>query len=163
MMLAVIFGASGYQSEASSKDLQFKMTQKAVVGGTPGFAPLGYLNTSEQYEGRKVNTVALDPDRAPYIPLAFEWFATGQYTYAELRDKLTDAGLMSRPNRRYPSRPLSINSISTLLRSRYYLGYVTYNGVEYQGRHQPLITHELFDRVQEVLRTMPGAGTRTRR
>jgi site-specific DNA recombinase len=163
MMLAVIFGASGYQSEASSKDLQYKMTQKALVGGTPGWVPIGYVNTAEQYEGRKVNTVGLDPERAPFIPLAFEWFSTGQYTYAELRDKLTEAGLLSRPNRLYPARPLSINAVQAMLRNRYYLGYVTFSAVEYQGRHQPLVTQEEFDRVQDVLRMMPGAGTRTRR
>jgi site-specific DNA recombinase len=37
MMLGVIFAVSGFQSAAGSKDLQYKMTQKAVIGGTPGF------------------------------------------------------------------------------------------------------------------------------
>ena len=50
-----------------------------------------------------------------------------------------------------------------MLKNRYYLGYVKFSGVEYKGRHQPLVTQELFDRVQEVLRTMPGAGNRQRR
>jgi len=38
-----------------------------------------------------------------------------------------------------------------MLSNRYYLGYVTFQGTEYQGRHQPLIPQSLFDRVQEVL------------
>ncbi len=163
MMLGVIFSVSGFQSAASSKDLQYKMTQKAVVGGTPGWVPPGYLNVREQFEGRSINTVALDPERAPFIPLTFEWFATGQYTYGDLQDKLTEAGFLSRPNRRYPARPVSIHTVDALLRNRYYLGYVNFSGVEYQGRHQPLVSQELFDRVQEVRRLMPGAGNRQRR
>jgi hypothetical protein len=35
--------------------------------------------------------------------------------------------------------------------ARYYLGVVTFRGVEHRGRHQPLIPQSLFDRVQEVL------------
>ena len=131
----------------------------------PGTArtPPGYLNVREQFEGRSINTVALDPERAPYIPMAFEWFATGQYTYDQLRDLLTEAGFRSRPNRRYPARPVSRHAVEAMLRNRYYLGYVKWNGAEYQGRHQPLVSQELFDRVQQVLAHMPGAGNRQRR
>ncbi|WP_255783544.1 recombinase family protein [Mycobacteroides abscessus] len=163
LQLGVLFSTAGYQSESSSEDLEYKMTQKAIIGGTPGFVPIGYLNVSEQFEGRKVNTVAVDPERGQYIPMAFEWFATGHYTYAELRTKLTEAGLRTRPNRKYPSGAISIHSIEKVLRNRYYLGYVVWNGQEYQGRHEPLVSQELFDQVQSVLEAMPGAGNRQRR
>jgi site-specific DNA recombinase len=49
-----------------------------------------------------------------------------------------------------------------MLRDRYYLGYVQYEGIEYPGRHEALITPELFERVQKVLDSHSGAGTRTR-
>ena len=48
-----------------------------------------------------------------------------------------------------------------LLSNRYYLGVVTFKGVEYQGRHQPIIPPSLFDRVQEVL-SMNHAGEKQR-
>ena len=139
-----------------------KLRQKALVGGTPGWVPPGYVNVGVQFEGRKVNTVELDPERAPFVPLAFEWFATGQYTYDELRDALFAAGFTSRPNRARPAGKVSRHTVEHMLR-RYYLGYVTVDGVEYQGRHPTLVTPELFERVQQVLRTMPGAGNRQRR
>lgn len=37
-----------------------------------------------------------------------------------------------------------------VLRDRYYLGYVTNRGQEYAGRHEPLITQELFDQVAQA-------------
>jgi site-specific DNA recombinase len=163
MMLGIMFSIHGYQSAAAGKDLQFKMTQKALIGGTPGWVPIGYVNVRVQVEGRNVNTVAVDEPRAPFVKLAFEWFATGQYTYDELTDKLNDAGFRSRPNRKYPERPVSRHTVETMLRNRYYLGYVTFSGVEYRGRHEALVSQALFDRVQGVLAAMAGNSTRQRR
>ncbi|MBF6177720.1 hypothetical protein [Nocardia otitidiscaviarum] len=41
-------------------------------------------------------------------------------------------------------------------------GGFTYKGEVYQGRHEPLIEPELFDRVQEVMATRSGSGQRDR-
>src|SRR5262249_31062055 len=49
-----------------------------------------------------------------------------------------------------------------LLRDRYYIGYVTYKGIEYKGRHEALVSEELFDAVQRVLDTHSGSGVRYR-
>jgi site-specific DNA recombinase len=49
-----------------------------------------------------------------------------------------------------------------VLRDRYYLGIVTYQGEEYPGRHEALVTQELFDRVQSVLDSHNAAGVRQR-
>lgn len=38
-----------------------------------------------------------------------------------------------------------------ILHNRYYLGVVTYNGVEYEGEHTPLIDSETFELVQALL------------
>lgn len=49
-----------------------------------------------------------------------------------------------------------------MLRDRYYLGYVDYDGEEIQGRHQPLIDEDLFDTVQEILDSRTTAKERRR-
>jgi len=49
-----------------------------------------------------------------------------------------------------------------LLSNRYYLGYVTFKNVEYEGRHQPLIPQTLFDSVQAVLKAHDVSGEKTR-
>jgi hypothetical protein len=110
-------------------------------------------------DGHKVNTIALDDERAPHIRIAFELRATGRYAnMGQLRDKLTDAGL------RMPTtgKPVSVQTLWKMLRDRYYTGYVVYKGVEYPGRHEPLISEELFDRAQRVLDSHSGSGTRQR-
>jgi site-specific DNA recombinase len=51
-----------------------------------------------------------------------------------------------------------------MLRDRYYLGLVSYNGEEYQGRHEPLVSAAVFAKVQAVLdERLPKGGTRQRR
>jgi site-specific DNA recombinase len=151
-----------YQVRVSGEDIKYKMGQKAIKGGTISTAPLGYRNVREQFDGREVRTVALDPERAPLIILAFELYATGKYNFHTLRDALTVAGLRTKPTKRWSARPVSVHKIGELLRDRYYLGFISYDGEEYQGRHEPLVSQELFDQVQRVLYAERRAGTRQR-
>jgi DNA invertase Pin-like site-specific DNA recombinase len=159
-MLAVF---NEYQVEQSGADIKYKMGQKVIkYGGTLGPAKLGYLNETVRFDGHKVNTISVDPERASYVRMAFELYATGTYTLVTLREALTEAGLRTKGNRRYGPRPISLHKLGDLLQDRYYLGYVSYDGVEYQGRHEPLISQELFDRVQRVLFSERRAGARQR-
>jgi hypothetical protein len=50
-----------------------------------------------------------------------------------------------------------------MLRDRYYVGWVTYKGMEYQGRHETYISADLFERVQRVLDAHQGSGVRQRK
>ncbi len=151
-----------YQSRASGADIAYKMGQKVKHGGSLGVAPLGYLNVREKFEGCEVRTVVVDPGRGPLVRMAFELYATGAYGFHALIQALTDAGLRTRPTRRYPARPISINSLGNLLRNRYYLGYVSHGGQEYAGRHEALVTPELFGQVQHMLTARRAGGTRER-
>jgi site-specific DNA recombinase len=154
---------NGFQSAANGQDIRYKMGQKARAGGTVSMAPIGYLNTVETFEGRKVRSVAIDPERSPLVKLAFELYATGRLSQSDLRETLKDTGLRSRPTTKNPNgTPLSIHTIGKMLQDRYYLGVVAHDGEEYPGRHEALIDSDLFDQVQHVLFKERGAGTRSR-
>jgi hypothetical protein len=107
------------------------MGQKAKSGGTITRAKLGYKNVRITHEGREIRTVEIDPEYAAWVTMAFELYATGEYSFHDLRDALTDAGLRMPATRRYGRRPISIHKIGAMLRDRYYLGYVEYDGIEY--------------------------------
>ncbi|WP_367575655.1 recombinase family protein [Microbacterium phycohabitans] len=64
---------------------------------------------------------------------------------------LAEQGLTTRKSSKWPERPLSRSQLGQVLRDPYYIGMVTFKGHVYPGRHEPLITPELFDRVQQVL------------
>jgi site-specific DNA recombinase len=164
LMAHMVDGFNEYQSRVSGQDIAYKMEAKAALGGTPGKPSLGYLNVRETVDGREIRTIALDPERAPLVKMLFERYATGQYSFPALRELATSAGLRSRPNRKYPAgSPLSIGKIGKMLRDRYYLGFVTFNGTEYPGRHEALLDTALFDKVQTVLYEQHGAGVRERK
>ena len=63
-------------------------TQKAQLGGTPGRAPIGYLNIRRRIDGREVRTIAVDPDRAPLIQWAFNAYSTGDWSVGMLAEVL---------------------------------------------------------------------------
>ena len=51
---------------------------------------------------------------------------------------LSERGLRKRPQANRPAGPISAKYLAPVLRDRYYLGTVSYNGEEYQGRHERL-------------------------
>lgn len=161
MVESIIHAVDQYQSQASGADIAYKMSEKARRGGTLGRAPLGYLNTREQIDSREIRTVTPDPERAPLVKLAFDLYDSGGYTIEGLAETLTQRGLRTRPGK-HPAGPVSTSKLAAMLQDRYYVGFVTYRGEEIQGRHEPLVTPELFDRVAAVQSTRSGHGIRQR-
>ena len=139
------------QVRQSGEDISNKMHHKAQNGGTTGRAKLGYLNVRKDFDGRLVNTIDIDLERAPLIRWAFEQYATGEYSLAGLTGALERQGLTTRQTSRWPQRPLSRSQLAAILRDPYYIGKVTFKGEIYPGRHEALISPELFERVQRVL------------
>lgn len=150
------------QNQLSGEDIKLKMRNKAKNGGTIGKAKLGYLNIRKDVDGYLVNSIALDPERAPLVKEAFELYATGEYTLEQLCEEMDDRGLRTKPTPKRPSAPLSRSYIHRFLKDLYYTGVVTYEGEIFAGRHEPIITKELFDRVQEVMADRSGSGTKER-
>ncbi len=152
-----------FYSANLATEIKKGMTQKAKMGGFPQVAPVGYLNVREIIGGRQVAHIVPDPDRAPLVQLAFELYATGEFTLDHLLDELAKRGLTNRARRNHSSRPLSVHGIQQLLTNKLYSGIVCWNGVESQGTHEPLVPMDLFTQVQDVMATRAGGGTRERK
>jgi DNA invertase Pin-like site-specific DNA recombinase len=118
------------------------MLEKARSGIYPSFAPAGYLNADGP--GGKRGIIA-DPNTAPVIAELFERFATGRYSLRALVRELNGEGLKLRDRRLHGSIAHQI------LRKRLYSGDFDWNGTTYAGTHEPLVTRERWQRVQELL------------
>src|SRR5581483_8698536 len=136
-------------------------TQKAKKGGTPYRAPIGYLNGRDWIDGREIRTITIDPERAPLVKLAFDLYVTGNYSLLDLAAILEARGLRSRPSHRKPAKTLGPNRLVTILRNDYYIGVVRYAGVTADGRHEPLIDEETFQKVQGILDAQRQSGERS--
>ena len=163
MLLHYIMSAvNEYESRNNGVRTLSGMSQKAKVGGTPGRAPIGYRNVRTLVEGREVRDVEPDPERADHIRWIFETYATGEWTVRDLTEEVNARGLRTLPHGKKPTRPLHYSSVANILSNRYYIGIVTFRGIEYQGRHEQLVDSELFERVQAVLETRSGSGEKQR-
>ena len=128
------------------------MGEKARNGGTLGKAPLGYVNVRARDEnGREVRTVELDQQRAPLLRLAFTEYATGNWTVRQLADHLNTLGLNIPPTPRRCAKPITATRLHEILRHPYYKGIVTFQGVEYPGKHEPLVDSQTWQTVQAIL------------
>jgi site-specific DNA recombinase len=150
------------QVRMSGEDIRVKMRHKAENGGTLGRARLGYRNTRVEHDGRLVNTVGVDEERAPLVRMAWELYASGEYSIERLYETMADRGLTTRPSRRSPAQPLAASQLHRMLSDPYYTGVVVYKGEIYPGRHPAIVSRELFDRVQQVLSARSSRGQRDR-
>ncbi len=138
------------------------MTQKAITGGTSGKAPIGYLNVRKRDElGREMRIVEPDPERAPLVKWAFEAYATGTYSTITLREELIDRGLTTMPTPKRPAKGPALSSIHRMLTNPYYKGQVTFRGATYDGIHEPLVSSEIWYRVQAILGDHHLSGEKT--
>ena len=128
-----------------SEEVKKGLNQKAKEGHYPSVAPLGYLN-KRQDTGRSI--IEPDPINGPKVKKIFELHSTGQYSLEKLLPVTRSIGLQG--NRL--KKTLTKEGIRRLLSNPIYYGVFKWNGVNYVGRHQPLISKALFDKSQMVLR-----------
>jgi site-specific DNA recombinase len=150
------------QVRMSGEDIRTKMEHKARSGGTIGRARLGYKNVRAEHEGRLVNTVAIDPVRAPLVRQAFELYSAGDLSVERLSEVMADLGLTTRATAKWHEKPVSDSKLHTMLQDPYYVGFMPYKGELLPGRHEPIISQALFDQVQEVLKARSARGQRDR-
>jgi site-specific DNA recombinase len=164
LLEGVMAAAAAARRIEISEEVKRGIKRKIEVGGTTGLAPIGYLNVREPLpHGGEVRTIAIDPERGPIVVWAFETYATGLYSLSDITVLLEARGLYTRATRRLGPQPLSLSRVHKLLRSPYYAGYVTHKGHVYEGRHEALISQELFDQVQAVLVAHRHSGERDRK
>jgi site-specific DNA recombinase len=142
--------AEFYSRNLASEVLKGSL-QKVKSGGSVGKAPLGYLNVRKVENGREVRSVEIDLARAPLIKWAFEAYASGEFGLRQLLDEVTRRGLDVPATARKPAKPLYLSHLHSLLKHPFYKGVVRYMKVEYPGRHEPIVSEETWDRVQQVL------------
>ena len=152
-----------FYSANLAAEIKKGMVQKAKLGGFPHGAPIGYVNVKDLVAGRQVARIVPDPDRAPLVTVAFEQYATGEWTLQRLAGELGHRGLTNRGRRDRPVKAITWQGLAKILANPVYVGTVCWGGVEHPGLHQPLTTPETFRRVQELLAARSVRGTRERK
>ena len=139
-MLSISFSQSKYYVDNLSENIKRGHRQKLKNGIWPQKAPLGYLND------KITKNIIVDSDKAPLVVKTFEAYASGNFTFAQVRQKINDLGLKGTGD-----GVLAVSNFQYLLKNPFYHGLIRYGGEFYEGKHPPIISKKLFDDVQEVM------------
>jgi DNA invertase Pin-like site-specific DNA recombinase len=140
-MLNIAFGQSKYYIDNLSENVKRGNRQKLRRGEWPNKAPFGYLNDP------KTKAIKVDHKRAKYVRQAFKLFATGGYTYVDIRNFFIKNNCFN------PSgTPLHLDKVKRILTSPFYYGVMKFCGELYEGNHKPIISKKLFDQCQEAVK-----------
>jgi len=140
-MLNIGFGQAKYMVDSLSVNVKRGLREKLRRGEFPGWAPVGYINDHRSH------SIIPDETKAPLVRRVFETFATGHYTASELRRTFTEWGLTG-----HSGKPIALSKVPVLLSNPFYIGLFRYKGEIHEGVHQPIVSKQVFDRVQEVMR-----------
>lgn len=143
---------SRFYSNNLSEEVRKGHKEKLAQGWLPSIPPIGYHSTGES--GHKIHII--DEKIAPYVRMAFELYATGNYSLKKLREKLFNEGFRSRNGRKVVT-----STIERLLKEPFYHGAMRWNGaIHPNGQQEPLISKELFDKVNDIMarKTTPKYG-----
>jgi len=148
-LLMILCSQAKLENDNKSENVKRGLRTRVEMGLWPATAPTGYLN--EKRIDRK-GYVKIDPQRAPIIKKMFEKMAyekwSGRKIYHWLKFDMNFTSATS-------NKPLTLSNIFRLLQTPFYHGRFEYpkdSGNWYQGRHQPIISKELFDNTQEQLK-----------
>ena len=137
-------------SEEVKKGLHTKAAQKMW----PTFAPPGYVNVVRE-DGKRI--IVPDPVLGPMVTTLFQRFASGEYSLKTLARQAYEEGLRFRKS----GNKIPVTTLHRILRKRIYSGEFDYAGITYAGSHEPLVTRDIWNRVQEVLDGRHRQRTRT--
>jgi len=144
--LLMILGSQA-KLENDNRGINVKRGQRTrcEMGLRPGIPPTGYLSSKEA--DKKCHAI-VDSERAPIIKEMFEKVANKHWSGRKLYHWLKfEINFKSRGNKN-----LSLSNIYIILQNPFYYGSFEYGGNWYVGKHEPLVSKELFDKVQEQLK-----------
>ncbi len=147
-LLMILGSQAKLENDNRGVNVKRGLRTRAEMGLWSGTPPLGYLTQGLM---DKKCQVIIDPLRAPIVKKMFEKVAyenwSGRKIYNWLRFELN---FYTRGN-----KPLTLSGVYRILENPFYYGVFERprkSGNWYQGKHQPLITQELFEKTKAQLK-----------
>lgn len=149
-LLMILCSQAKLENDNKSINVKRGLRTRVEMGLWPGPAPTGYLK--EKRMDRKCETL-LDPERAPIIKKMFEKVAYEHWSGRKIYNWLKfDLNLRTAAGKKH----LSLGNIYKILDNTFYYGVFEYpreSGNWYTGKHEPIVTKELFDLVQAQIKS----------
>lgn len=116
--------------------------EKLAQGWLPAPPPPGYKTVVEN--GKKIHV----PDKriAPLMKQVFETYLNPNYSLLAIAGEMKLLGITTRKGRYYHK-----SQVQNILSNPFYIGINRFDGKEYPGKQEPIISKELFDKVQQKM------------
>lgn len=150
-LLMILCSQAKLENDNRGINVKRGMRAKCSMGWRPTVAPVGYLTVKGNPEDGKL--IIIDPERAFIVKQIFERVANQGQSGRTVKNWLDRMEFSTKNGKR-----LALSKVFTTLKNTFYYGDFEYplnSGNWYKGKHEPLITKELFDKVQIQLQTPP--------
>lgn len=149
-LLMILCSQAKLENDNKSINVKRGLRTRCEMGLRPGPAIVGYLN--EKRVDKKCQVI-IDPERGPIIKKIFEKVAyekwSGRKIFHWLKFELNFKSVTG-------NKGLTLGNIYQILQNPFYYGVFEYpvkSGNWYTGKHESLITKELFDQVQSQVKS----------
>lgn len=139
-MIGILSVFAQLERETITERMRMGLVKRAEEGyRTAGgnYDPAGYT--------RNEGELVIKEDEALHVKTAYDLYEQF-HSITKVQTRLKELGFEVWRFRRY----------NDILRAKLYCGYVSFAGTYYNGRHEPIITEEQFDRVQMLLSRHKG-------
>lgn len=144
-LLMILGSQAKLENDNKSINVKRGLKTKCELGLWPSVAPTGYLNSTNVNEK---GVIYIDHQRASTIKKMFEKVANESYSGKKLFYWLRDEVKFKT---RF-GKPLTLSNVYIILKNPFYYGWFEYpkdSGRWFQGKHEAIITKEMFEIVQE--------------
>lgn len=146
-LLMILGSQAKLENDNKSVNVKRGLRTRVEVGLWPSVAPTGYLNHPDRT--MKCHVI-LDPQRSHVIRMMFEKVAYEKYSGRKVYRWLREEVKFKAKSGKF----LVLSNVHNILRNNFYSGLIEYprgSGKWYNGKHEPIISQELFKKVQERL------------
>jgi site-specific DNA recombinase len=148
-LLMILCSQAKLENDQKGLNVKRGIRAKCEMGWRPGMSPIGYYNRS--FNG--IKDIIPDPDRASVVTEMFERVAGNGDSGRAIKRWMDGIKFTTRAGKN-----VTLSQIYLMLKNPFYYGefeYPTGSGNWYKGQHKPLITKEIFERVQKQLTVPP--------
>ncbi|MEK7621436.1 MAG: recombinase family protein [Patescibacteria group bacterium] len=142
--LGIGMALAKYYSDSIRDNVKRRFDEMLASKTWVGYAPIGYVNVNLGTNDKPIKDIHVDTERAKHIVTMFELRSTGM-PYEAIAEQVNKDGLLSKSGRK-----LNKSHAEKILKNPFYHGLMTYMGNTYPHKYEPLITRELFNKVQLV-------------
>lgn len=139
-------GLAGLETGLLMERIQEGLLGRAKEGWYPHAPPFPYVRGNRKAGELPIRLDPARPERAALAKRLFEIVAEG-HKVDEARELLAQEGHVYGPSSRRFPRPRAY----ALLRDRFCMGEFEFQGDIYPGKHEPIVSRELWERAQDVL------------